>query len=1309
MISIHLPKSMKIHAIIVFMAIIIAGWFNAYQSVAQCSSCTQTITSNSNATISTANAVVCITGSFTYSRTITINANNVTLCIGSGVTFSSSGSVAFNGTNPTINNYGTWQESLTANASRTFNNYGTWTSSISMSGGTFNNEPNGTFSGSVTYNSGTINNEGNYSYSSDITLSSGFTFNNLGTGRVTNSGNSVVMNSGSTFNNQGYFQVGNDFTASTIPSIGVFNNSDSLIISDDFTVTGNTCVNSGLISCANFFLNSGSFNNSGTLSASSSSDITTTLTSSGTLIFNSGFTIKSGATLTSSAGATIGGSLSISGTLNAGGTWNCGGAVTVNSGGVLNGGTNTSSCNAICGTSITNNGTMGSNASFGTIVLCRTVTGGTIGSRVVQPAGSNSPSNLSVTHWGGGIISGSFTAASSTNPAPGGYVVLRRFGSAVDATAGDLNGSLSEGQLVKNSQVVALLNGRTNTTFADDISEVNGACGTYHYAVFPTNNPFGNTNNCVAINSSSTPARSNLTVNYVGDVTNFTGGNIACSNSSVVYSVSSTNATSYAWLLIPSSSGTISGSGSSRTINWAPSFTGQATISITSGGCSGSFKIGTFGVNIVSSTTVSTQPPANLIVCSGNAATISITVSGPNPGYLWQSKSPTGVWTNIANTGIYSNATTASLGISNVTGLDGFAFRCQVASSCGNPVSNACTLGVKTAGTWIGASSTDWNNAANWCGGVPGASSNIIVDGSETNNLELNSDITIGDITIKGAGTVIVKTGRIINITGNLVFETLGDDNSGNFFAEPNTTVRFNRAGAQTLSGVATFHNVEFASSGQKQINGTLVVNGGMTVSGTASLFTQTGSLALPLASGLPTGNYGSVSFSGSGVANLSGNAIIESVMQLASGQSLNLNGNRLRINGSISGSGQLRGSVSSGITLAGSQNHTLNFESGFQTLDSLILQKASGNTTIGSNLTVRIVRLINGNLNTGSNTLTLLGTGSLLESAGAMVIGNVASSRTLTAGANNTFGNLGVSIQANGASPGATTVTRFTGTVYTGSGGNVSIARKYAISPTVNAGLNATLVFNYQDSELGSLNEPDLILFRSTDGGTSWEGGKFIPSARDLVNNTLTVTGINSFSDWTAADQDLPLPITLLNFSVSRADNQKAQANWQTGSEINLSHFELQVSRDGGKSFAFVGRTEPKTDVKAGVKSYNLIISDPLLGGLYRLASVDNDGKVQYSAAVKLLWGAQEEIGWGVFPNPAKEFTQVQINAHTSGQLEVEVTDLLGKQFTGYSKNIEQGSHLIRLETNKITSGVYLIRLKWNSQPIGDKKLVVE
>lgn len=169
-------------------------------------------------------------------------------------------------------------------------------------------------------------------------------------------------------------------------------------------------------------------------------------------------------------------------------------------------------------------------------------------------------------------------------------------------------------------------------------------------------------------------------------------------------------------------------------------------------------------------------------------------------------------------------------------------------------------------------------------------------------------------------------------------------------------------------------------------------------------------------------------------------------------------------------------------------------------------------------------------------------------------------------------------------------------------------------------------------------------------------------------------------------------LPVNLISFTAIK-DKDNVSLNWQTGSEINVSHFNIQRSTNGS-DFESIGQI--KATNQSG-NNYN--INDPLpiyqstRNYYYRLEIVDKDGTKTYSETKQINFSKQE-FSVKVFPNPATEY----INIIGSNIKQITITDLSGRQFlqrninnTGISstkffiKNYSKGILILKILNNKM------------------------
>ncbi|MBK8550210.1 MAG: hypothetical protein IPL53_03795 [Ignavibacteria bacterium] len=98
--------------------------------------------------------------------------------------------------------------------------------------------------------------------------------------------------------------------------------------------------------------------------------------------------------------------------------------------------------------------------------------------------------------------------------------------------------------------------------------------------------------------------------------------------------------------------------------------------------------------------------------------------------------------------------------------------------------------------------------------------------------------------------------------------------------------------------------------------------------------------------------------------------------------------------------------------------------------------------------------------------------------------------------------------------------------TVQNGLNGGTSIKRYYDITPTVNTGLNATLIYKFDDSELNGKPEPSLKLFKSTNAGVNW---LFMGGNVNIATSSITITGLTSFSRWSADSSKVSAAIGMI------------------------------------------------------------------------------------------------------------------------------------------------------------------------------------
>jgi hypothetical protein len=230
-----------------------------------------------------------------------------------------------------------------------------------------------------------------------------------------------------------------------------------------------------------------------------------------------------------------------------------------------------------------------------------------------------------------------------------------------------------------------------------------------------------------------------------------------------------------------------------------------------------------------------------------------------------------------------------------------------------------------------------------------------------------------------------------------------------------------------------------------------------------------------------------------------------------------------------------------------------------------------------------------------------------------------------------------------------------------------------------------------YFDSELNSISEPLLTLFRSEDMGVTWE--KLNSSWPSTASNAVSASGVNAFSDWTLGSADEPLPVSLLHFR-GRIAGPSAILTWQTTAETDNLGFEVQRSDDGRayRKIGFVEAISPEGRI-SGAYTF----TDREFPGMayYRLRQLDRNGTGSSSPTILLdrKTGVKTEVS--IFPNPAGHDGATLQLSGLDGSVTLSVTDVAGRHMATLQGDSHQASEAFRRLTAGMEAGFYLVRLQ--------------
>ena len=294
----------------------------------------------------------------------------------------------------------------------------------------------------------------------------------------------------------------------------------------------------------------------------------------------------------------------------------------------------------------------------------------------------------------------------------------------------------------------------------------------------------------------------------------------------------------------------------------------------------------------------------------------------------------------------------------------------------------------------------------------------------------------------------------------------------------------------------------------------------------------------------------------------------------------------------------------------------------------------------------------------------------------------------------NNSFGGIGFTLNDSDVNLGQTQIYRRYGTIEIDN--EPTLFRYYEISPTTNSGLNADVTFSYAPVDLNGLSETSLSLFRSVNGVDSWEERGGIV---DEINNTVQLDEIDAFSFWAIANSTLLLPVELVYFNAEAVNNNFIVCRWQTASELNNSHFEIERSQNG-QQFEFVMQVEGNGTTNA-TNQYEINDEQPYNGtSFYRLKQVDHSGDFEYSEIQQVY--IDQSSGIVLFPNPTVEELQVIIPQTLQADA-YQIININGQVVqTG---EYREGN--LSIQVNELANGIYFFDLQSKGKSVKQIKFI--
>jgi hypothetical protein len=250
-----------------------------------------------------------------------------------------------------------------------------------------------------------------------------------------------------------------------------------------------------------------------------------------------------------------------------------------------------------------------------------------------------------------------------------------------------------------------------------------------------------------------------------------------------------------------------------------------------------------------------------------------------------------------------------------------------------------------------------------------------------------------------------------------------------------------------------------------------------------------------------------------------------------------------------------------------------------------------------------------------------------------------------------------------------------------------------FDISALGGSGYSYEIEFLYDEALSGTVAaESDLRLAKND--GSGWNTYSSVSPV--VSSNSISVSGLSSFSSFTGTDVNNPLPVELLYFDAIK-ENDYVLLEWETASEKDNDYFQIERSEDGIK-FDTIGKVSGAGNSKVNT-SYSFKDVETLEAKTYyRLKQVDFDGDFEYSPVVS-VGGQNMNNKLELYPNPANDFINLRSSIVNQDLKNIQLTlyTVDGQLINENNYSFELLNNEIYISINTLSKGIYLLEAKSN------------
>ena len=192
--------------------------------------------------------------------------------------------------------------------------------------------------------------------------------------------------------------------------------------------------------------------------------------------------------------------------------------------------------------------------------------------------------------------------------------------------------------------------------------------------------------------------------------------------------------------------------------------------------------------------------------------------------------------------------------------------------------------------------------------------------------------------------------------------------------------------------------------------------------------------------------------------------------------------------------------------------------------------------------------------------------------------------------------------------------------------------------------------------------------------------------------------------------------PVELLDFEAAATANG-IEVTWETVSEINTSHFEVEKSNVENGNIGTFSTIESR---RAAGNSNSTIYYGPVIDTkvsngntyAYRLKMVDSDGSYSYSKTIIIDTEAQNGALTlnGINPSPVTGTSTLSYSINSDDKVSVELYDITGNRIATLENNFKTaGTYTLDINSSDYATGSYVVVIKSGSRIVTEQINIVK